>query len=91
MKEQPTSNLVLCRAAGWLDAPEGESRASTVALITRLVAEVERLRDGLQGCSVETSPLDIPCPHPGCEKSLWTRSHTHATGPAEKASEHHPV
>lgn len=42
--EHLSEDLVLCRAAGWLDAPEGESRTSTVALITRLVAEVKRLR-----------------------------------------------
>lgn len=35
------SNLVLCRAAGWLAAPEGESRESTIALINDLVACVK--------------------------------------------------
>lgn len=36
-------NDVLFRAAGWLEEPAGESRASTIELIKALVAEIKRL------------------------------------------------
>jgi hypothetical protein len=41
------TDLVSFRAAGWLAAPEGESRASTTALIETLVSERTRMRTAI--------------------------------------------
>ncbi len=44
MSDALSTDLVSFRAAGWLAAPDGESRASTTDLIQNLVSEIERLR-----------------------------------------------
>jgi len=42
------SNLILCRASGWLAAPDGESRESTISLIKELVELVKGLEGDLR-------------------------------------------
>ena len=71
-----STDLVSFRAAGWLAAPDGESRASTTALIEGLVSEIERLRTEMReacsdmGCFCKDDKPDDKCPMCLLEKAL---------------------
>lgn len=61
---QPTSKelaLLLCRAAGWLAVPEGESAKSTRELIERLVA------------AVKAHAYETPAPHAAVVREIYDR------------------
>lgn len=82
------SELVLCRAAGWLDAPEGESRESTIELIKGLVARIEEMGEeigkyqawatscddtpAVKAVIAELEALDASCTSSGL---MWMREH----------------
>lgn len=49
MTDSQSQTEVLSRAAGWLAAPEGETKKSTVALVEALVKEIRILETRLSG------------------------------------------